>query len=303
MLPHNPLVCPKELFEKYYAKVTMPEVKKKEKNIHPALIKWLKLRGLEKELSKEQILRARAAYYGLIEYMDARVGEVRKALAESGALKDTVFIYTSDHGDMNGEHEMWWKSTLYDGSAGVPLIISCPGKFAKGRVVKQNTNLMDIGPTLIEVANGRQLPRSRGNSLLPFLKKSSIKVSKWKNETYCENTTKYCMEEGATESPSRMIRSGKWKLNYYMGYKNPQLFDMEQDPNETNDLANMPKYKNLRKRLLKKVLKDWDGEFIMREQAKLLEDILPILDQWGKIVKPKGRQWKAPENANKMLDI
>ena len=105
----------------------------------------------------------------MVTYFDRLVGRLLDALERSGAADDTVVIYCSDHGEMAGEHGMFWKSNFFEGSVRVPLLASCPDRFVTGPVVDVNVNLVDIGPTLIELAGAPPLPLTRGRSLAGFL--------------------------------------------------------------------------------------------------------------------------------------
>jgi choline-sulfatase len=169
LLPHNPYICPRELFEEYTDKVPVPERSDAEEaTLHPA-IKYIRQRRGEDTLTKEEHRRARAAYYGLTTYLDARIGEVLDALKQTHFAENTIVIYVSDHGDMCGEHGMWWKSTFYEGSAKVPMMWSWPGHFPANITIDSVTSLLDISPTLTDFADAPQLPLQRGNSLRAML--------------------------------------------------------------------------------------------------------------------------------------
>ena len=86
-----------------------------------------KLRHIDEPLTEHQIRVARAAYYGMCELFDASVGRVLDKLDETGLAEDTLVVYTTDHGEAAGEHGMWWKSSYYEESVGVPLIARLPG--------------------------------------------------------------------------------------------------------------------------------------------------------------------------------
>ncbi|MFP4029026.1 MAG: sulfatase-like hydrolase/transferase [Candidatus Brocadiia bacterium] len=91
----------------------------------------------EKDILIKKICCTRAAYYGLVEWFDDLIGDILGTLDEMDLAENTIVIYTSDHGDQVGEHGMWWKSTFYEGSAGVPFIIRWPGKLEPGARIKK----------------------------------------------------------------------------------------------------------------------------------------------------------------------
>jgi len=106
VLPHCPYICPKQLFREYYEEVQVPELPPGyPERLHLAVREWRRRRGVD-ELTDDQVRTAKAAYYGLVTYMDERIGEVLGTLKEVGLAEDTVVVYTSDHGDMAGEHRI-----------------------------------------------------------------------------------------------------------------------------------------------------------------------------------------------------
>lgn len=270
-LPHCPFIAPKELYNYYAKRVDVPKIEPQQ----PATIRrFRKLRGiLEPPLSEHQIRVARAAYYGLCEYVDLLIGQVLDCLDETGLAKNTLVVYTSDHGEMAGDHGCWWKSNYYEGSVGVPLIARLPGTIAPGAVSGAVSNLMDLGPTFAEVA-GTRMSSIDGCSLWPTMQ--GRHPESWKNETVSE-----------LYEVSRMVRSGKWKLWVYVDSDNlpPALFNLEDDPDELHDLGQDPKYADIREELLQRVYDDWDPELVRSGRAQALEDFRAI-SRWTQAVKP-----------------
>src|SRR5690606_2497602 len=125
--------------------------------------------------------RARAAYYGLTTYLDKRIGEVLQALKATRFAENTIVIYVSDHGDMCGEHGMWWKSTFYEGAANVPMMWSWPGHFPAGITLDAVASLVDVAPTLVDFAAAPALPLQRGASLRSMLE-TAIAGDNWPDE-------------------------------------------------------------------------------------------------------------------------
>ncbi len=292
VLPHCPFVCPRDDFYYYRDRVTLPEVPEGYfEALHPAVKLWRKNRGIE-DLTEDDILRARAGYYGLVTHFDRQVGRVLDALQQSGLAEDTLVIYTSDHGEMAGEHGMWWKSNFYEGSASVPLVISWPGRFASGEKLGQIVNLVDIGPTMIDLAGAGPLPEVAGRSLAPLLWGEEIE---WENETFSE----HCSSWGPL--PARMIRRGDWKLVHYEGYR-PQLFDLREDPDELHDLGDDPLYDDIRRDLARRVLADWSGMHVV-EVLERRKQTNSLLARWFRTVRPEcPEQWVAPPEANVFPD-
>ena len=289
VLPHCPFVCPKEDWEYYHDKVTLPEMPEGYfENLHPAIKRWRKNRGVE-DLSDEEIRRGRTGYYGIVTHFDRQVGVVMDALRQTGLDRSTVLIYTSDHGEMAGEHGMWWKSNFYEGAVSVPLIVSCPERFQPGRRVSEIVSLVDIGPTLVELAGAEPIPAATGISLVPLLDGENVD---WPNEAFSEHYP------DKRVPPGRMIRRGRWKLVHYEGER-PQLFDLETDPDEFHDLGDDPNHAEISEELHTRVLSDWSAEEMENELARRAEHT-PLLRKWRQAVHPPDReQWVEPDDANR----
>jgi choline-sulfatase len=293
VLPHCPYIAPKRLFNEYIEKIHPPQIPRDyHDSLHPFMQTWHKTRMTD-ELTDEQARIARAAYYGLVTLMDELIGEILKTLAVTSFGEDTLVIYTSDHGEMAGEHRMWWKSSFYDGSVGVPLIFSWPGHLAEGAAINENVSLLDIGPTLVEIAGGDPMPHVSGQSLSRFLTQGEI--ADWPDTAFAE------LGGLLGDAPGRMIRRGPWKLNYYYGYDRPQLFNLEADPGEWNDLGDDDFYAAIRDELLVEVRAGWSGGDILRALEVVQADRL-VLGDFQKRAKittgdPPNR-WTAPDGCN-----
>ena len=117
------------------------------------------------------------------------------------------------------------------------------------------TSLLDVGPTLIDLAGGDPLPDVAGRSLRCFLDGDG-RAPGWSDEVFSENYS------GADEPPGRMVRQGPWKLNSYHGYDEPQLFNLAEDPEEFEDRAGDPDCAEVREALLARIREGWDGDAI-----------------------------------------
>ena len=270
-LPHCPYISPKELYDDYAARVDVPPIELRQ----PAtVLRFRKLRGiLDPPLTEHQVRVARAAYYGMCEYVDSLIGQVLQCLDETGLADNTLVVYTSDHGEMAGEHGCWWKSNYYEGSVGVPLIARLPGTIAPQSVSDTVCNLMDLGPTFAEVA-GSRMRDTDGHSLWSILRGQPPKSGK--NETFSE-----------LYEVSRMIRSGQWKLWVYADSQKlpPALFNLEDDPGELNDLGQDPQYAEIRDKLLHKVYQGWDPEAVRKGVLQNKRDYQSIA-RWAQTVDP-----------------
>ncbi|MHB1001772.1 MAG: sulfatase-like hydrolase/transferase [Armatimonadota bacterium] len=288
VLPHCPFVCPDDDFYMYYDQIDLPQFPDGYfENLHPAVKEWRRHFGID-NLTEDEIRRARSGYYGLVAHFDRQLGKVINAVEESGLSENTVIVYTSDHGEMAGEHGMWWKMNHYEGSASVPLMISWPGHYKAGIRKDQIVNLIDIGPTLIDIAGADPLPDVSGRSMLPIINGTD---DKWSNESF----TEYCPNLGFP--PSRMIRKGPWKLVHYDGYR-PQLFNLHDDPMEYNDLGDNPDYANICKELTDRILDGWSASH-MQEIVDRRFRYVDMHVKWFNEVKPSCPDlWSPPPGTN-----
>lgn len=221
--PHFPYVAPKELYDYYYDKVPMEDVREAEEE-HPALD------GKMRETDPEVVRAARAAYYALVEQQDRHIAAVYQAF--QAYLKRTghegVFLYVSDHGDMNGNKGYFGKQVFYEPSVHIPFLIQGDG-IPAGRRVESPVSLLDMGPTVCDLAGAEILPGD-GKSLLPVI----LGEDEQERMTVSEQYT--YLSSGET-SLGRMVRWENWKFFTYSGFpEDDRLFDLKSDPEERNNL-------------------------------------------------------------------
>lgn len=288
-LPHNPLICSKDDFDFYMAQIPPLEPESPEylETLHPAMKKWRERRGVD-TLTPEQNRRGLAAYYGLVTELDRNIGRVINTISQ--AAPDTIVIYTSDHGDMAHQHGMWWKSSFYEGSAKIPLIISSPERFLQNETVEQNVSLIDVGPTLLDLAQAPKMPDISGRSFASLLKGQP--TPDWPNEIFSE----YGGLLG--DHPSCMIRTGPWKLNYYSEFDSCQLFNIDEDPTEQKDKATDTSCQNIVQECLKKIFARWSPE-TMRRNIEKQERARKWIQSCGHALQPHAvNHFVASETAN-----
>jgi choline-sulfatase len=280
LLPHQPYVCAAEDFRCYQGKVELPALPVPNDE-HPYLHWWREHTG-SLDLSDEDVIRARTAYYGLVTSFDRMIGAILDRLEARGLADNTLVIYVSDHGDQIGERGLWWKQTFYEESVKVPLVMAWPGVLPEGERRAQVVNLIDLGPTMLEALGAPALPNAQGRSFLEVAKDAA---TPWLDETFSE----YCTDgmapwAGTQPVQQRMIRRDRWKLVYYHGHR-PQLFDLEDDPAELNDLATDPRHASLCDALTGRVLADWDPDAIAGHMAERVAN-KRLLQAWARAVNP-----------------
>ncbi len=223
-IPHPPFVTSSYWFDKIPAgAVTVPPY---EANLHPVMEYMSARKGCLRDFSRKEILDIRRTYFAMIAETDAMVGEVMNAVDELKLRDSTYIIFTSDHGEMNMEHRQFLKNALYEGSARVPLIIAGPG-VKKGTVVNDLVSLVDMFPTLMDMAGIAQPGGLDGTSLMPLLHGERGKRSDSVLSQYHSNMT---------NTGIFMLRRAEWKYIAYGGYE-PQLFNLREDPGEMRNLA------------------------------------------------------------------
>ena len=296
MLPHQPFVARPVDYDRYVGKVGMPKIPAEAiGDCHP-YIQWWRERTGSVEISDEEIIRARTAYWALVDRTDQLIGEVLDSLEANGFMDDTIIIYTSDHGEQVGEHGLWWKQTFYEDAVLVPAIVSWPGRLPGGRVIDRPIDQFDLAATMLDAGRAPALPRSNGQSLIGLIEDPT--TSDWKDAVYSE----YCMNDsaaGSGESPNlggadiharpggvqnRMVRSGDWKLNYYHGF-DPQLFNLVEDPAELNDRSSDPSCRNVLDEMMDRVLDGWDPVWV-QDRMRALKEEQDLMVQWARNVDP-----------------
>ncbi|WP_299292770.1 choline-sulfatase [uncultured Tateyamaria sp.] len=196
-------------------------------------------------ISDEDIRRSRRAYFANISYLDDKIGEVLAAL--EGTRQEAIILFVSDHGDMLGARGLWFKMSFYEGSARVPLMIAAPS-MTPGLVTDPVSNI-DVCPTLCDLAGvdmSEVMPWTTGQSLVPQGQGTA-------------RTEPVAMEYAAEGSYAPMVslRYGKWKFNR-CALDPDQLFDLDADPHELTNLADVPAHQGTLSQLQAKAEARWD---------------------------------------------
>jgi choline-sulfatase len=214
--PHYPYQIDEDRFG-YYLNRVEPYLDQKVSD-HPFLSQRQVRPGID--ASERELRRATAAYYGMVDHIDTLYGNVLEQLQYVGQDPDDwIIIYTSDHGEMLGEHGIWEKQKFYEASARVPLVIRWPKGFKGGRVVNENVNLCDLFATLCDLT-GLPIPEGLDSrSLAPLLRGEDVE---WNNETVSQF------------QKNVMIKQDHLKYQYYPDMPEV-LFDFEKDPSENTN--------------------------------------------------------------------
>jgi len=241
--PHTPLDAPGRYAHMYDpAHVILPE------NYDAKRCKY----------GRQAVAEMTAQYMGKITHLDDRVGEMIGALKERGNWKNTVVVFSVDHGDRMGEHGIVSKCGFEEGSVRVPLIIGGPAAPAATHGFRNPSpvSFLDLFPTFLDLAGAEPLPYVAGRSLSGMLSDGPPPAD-WANEVFCE----YRGAHG--DQPSCMVRSGPWKLMYYAEFDTFLLFNLEEDPEEMHDRAADPACAEIAKELLSKIHARWSADRIL----------------------------------------
>ena len=231
--PHQPLTPPTCYYERYI-NMDLPE---------PPVADWARIyekpqRGLpvnswRVHLEPNVQKQMQAGYYGCINHIDDQIGRVLEYIP-----KNTVIVFVSDHGEMLGEHQWIRKRNAFEGSTHIPFLINLPKSMdiKQKVIINKAVELMDVMPTLLDIAE-IEIPSSvDGQSLLPLIYDENVQ---WRNHIHGE-----CAHIPTLNSGMQYLTDGKSKYIWYPGLGQEQYFDLEHDPNEMNNLTNNTDYTN-----------------------------------------------------------
>ena len=248
--PHDPYVARKKYWDLYEdCEHLLPEVPAMDYEKHDAHSKrifdandWRSF-----NITEEDIRRSRRAYFANISYLDDKVGEILEALEST--RQEATILFVSDHGDMLGEHGLWFKMSFLEGSARVPMMIAAP-QMEAGLVETPVSNI-DVCPTLCDLAGVSMvevMPWTTGESLVK-LGQGGVRTSPVAMEYAAE----------ASYSPLVCLRHGRWKYTN-CALDPEQLFDMEADPLERNNLVETVEHAEVLERFRMMAAERWDLE-------------------------------------------
>jgi len=260
--PHPPLIAPAPYDQLIDINVPRKPIRKanrsEEADGHPYLKVWFDEMSLSGYFDAPLDIHAlpegdreamRAVYYGLIAEVDAQIGKIIDYLKKTGEYDETLIIFTSDHGEMLGDHWCWGKGGFFDGSNHIPLIIRDPDtpKAARGRQVSAFTESIDLMPTILEWIGSPIPSENNGHSLKEWLAGGT--PERWRKSVFWEfdfrNPVTERYEKALGLSPDEctlnVIRDRDFKYVHFTALP-PLLFDLQNDPGELVNLAGDPVY-------------------------------------------------------------
>ena len=229
--PHCPWITPGGYFERYALdQITLPTIPA---DIHdtvpaPALAStkpWPYF-----GVTPNQARECKLAYYAAISFVDAQIGRVLDALDRLGLRENTLIVFWSDHGYHLGEHGLWFKQSCFEESTRVPMIIALPGSKNAGQACARTVELVDLYPTIADLAGLTPPKNLEGTSLRPLLEHPD---ADWKLPAFSQ------VQRGGF--PGHSVRTERWRYTEWdFGAKGAELYDHESDPQELRNLAGDP---------------------------------------------------------------
>ncbi|MCC7353848.1 MAG: sulfatase-like hydrolase/transferase [Anaerolineae bacterium] len=212
---------------------------------NPRLHPWEKMTERDHRL-------VRAAYWAMIDQIDDQVGRILDALERTGQLDNTLVIFTSDHGEMLGDHGIYLKGPyFYEPAIRVPLIVSWPGMIAPGQRSTALVELMDLAPTLLDAAGLPRHAAMQARSLWPLLT-GQTDLHHHRDDVYCEYYNALTSHK-APQAHATMVRSDRYKLVAVHGMDAGELYDLHDDPNETHNRWDDAAYQAVKLAMLKRL--------------------------------------------------
>jgi choline-sulfatase len=255
--PHDPYAIPRQYWDLYRNEdIDAPRVACAPPDDDPHSQRLRSVIDIDRTpVDGQQVRDARHAYYGAISYVDEQIGTLLQALDQTGQSDNTVIIFTSDHGDMLGERNLWYKMNFFEHASRVPLIVHAPQRFGAHRVAN-SVSLVDLLPTLLDLAHDGAVPKDSpddaleidGRSLLPHLLRRG---------GHDAAAAEY-LGEGAL-APIVMLRRGPYKFIHSPADPD-QLYNLADDPDELHNLAHYAggRYTDVLTGFRADVLRRWD---------------------------------------------
>ncbi len=237
--PHPPLDPPPNFAQRFDIEALPGPLWKESDLQQKTVFEEIMFQGMPQKIDSRNGRVMQAKYWAMVEMIDENVGRLMKVLSNTGQQHNTVVVFTSDHGNMTGDHGMRGKGCrFYEGIVRVPLIIWAPDCFQKNLRSDALVDLTDIAPSLMEIATGKSPSHVQGESLLPILT-GKADPNTHKDAVRCEfySCVGPCPSRPQwPDSYGTMLRTRQYKICVYHGIERGELFDMEKDPGEFQNL-------------------------------------------------------------------
>ncbi|WP_170156782.1 sulfatase [Roseimicrobium gellanilyticum] len=241
--PHLPLVAPAKYFDLYpFDSITLPESPADDEADIPEPARNGAVPGYTLTSTPEQRRAAIRAYLACVSYMDAQAGVVLEALKRLGLEENTIVVFSGDHGWHLGEHGLWHKRSLFEESARVPFIIAAPGTKGVGKRSTSLVELLDVYPTLCDLAGLPAPDVLQGKSLRSVLEDPGVSIH--------DAAFTQARRGKNAEYWGRTVRTKRWRCTEWdEGRNGIELYDHDADPHEYKNLAEDPQHAAVLKEL------------------------------------------------------
>jgi len=233
--PHCPWITPKKYFDLYpLDKITLPEITPETEKDYPPLAlastKPWPYAGVGAENARE----CKRGYYASISFVDAQIGKVLDAVDRFGLRDNTIIVFWSDNGFQLGEHGLWFKQACFEESARSPLIVSVPNQKTAGQPSRRIVELLDIYPTLADLAGLTPPADLQGRSLRPLINNPA---AEWSHPAFTQ------LQRDGGKIPGYSVRGERWRYTEWdRGAQGVELYDHDADPQELKNLASDPRF-------------------------------------------------------------
>ena len=265
--PHLPFISPKKYWDLYDpAKLPLatnpfpPKGAPEYALVHgPAELRSYEGTPNVRELPEPFVRELKQGYYAAVSYVDAQVGRVLEELDTLGLRENTIIVLWGDHGWKLGEHQAWAKHSNVENDTRVPLIISAPGMKQRGKKTDALVELVDVYPTLAELANLPQPGHLEGRSFKPLLDNPELP---WKDTAFSQ----YPRRVGKRNLMGYTMRTDRYRLTRWVDAKDHgkvdavELYDHQTDPEENTNIANDPAQKTVLEKLTQRWTSGWQGD-------------------------------------------
>lgn len=261
--PHFPLTAPDRYVDRYWPdNVTDPKVGREGDAAEHRVVDAMAEQFQTAAIDERELLGARAAYFACIDYLDDRIGDLLGMLQRSDLLENTIVVYTSDHGELAGEHGLWWKHSWHEAATRVPWFVQLPGHRSDDRQageITTPTSLLDLYPTICGLV-GIDPPASLDGVDLSTAVRTGTEPDR--GPVFTDNL----VPRWGRGTEFRMVRDGRYK---YVGFRDGDelLFDVESDPLERDDISDDGSASTVRDHLAETV--DETVEFETAERMRI----------------------------------
>ncbi len=251
--PHVPYDCPVHLLDLYDPDdMPLPIRSGKEAERKNPIYAYSRKMSEWDLYSDEAAKRAKAYYYANITFIDEQVGRILNELESQGLADNTLVIFTADHGDMMGDHDMWYKFFGYEGSVHIPMLVRWPGRIKPGTVVEELSSLLDLFPTFMKAAGIDGYNERPGMDLMELIQDKTERQMVFSEY---ENAGSYC----------HYIRHKDWKYVFFQNGGYEELYDLKNDPDELRDLSDSKEHRQILEDF-RKAAQEWIRQYSNKDK-------------------------------------